>query len=170
MQDVALLTGNEAADEQDKDTVSLMTIHSAKGLEFKNVYIVGLEENLFPSQMSLTARTDLEEERRLFYVAITRAESKLTLSFATSRYRWGTLISCEPSRFIDEIDAQYLDPKFTAKPLKNAGYLDHDTNSYTKISPTNKPIPQKSILAKAFTHQVNGDFVAADPKEIEIGM
>ena len=170
MQDVALLTGNEAANEQDKDTVSLMTIHSAKGLEFKNVYIVGLEENLFPSQMSLTARTDLEEERRLFYVAITRAESKLTLSFATSRYRWGTLISCEPSRFIDEIDAQYLDPKFTAKPLKNAGYLDHDTNSYTKISPTNKPIPQKSVLAKAFTHQVNGDFVAADPKEIEIGM
>ncbi|MFY8171100.1 MAG: 3'-5' exonuclease, partial [Sphingobacteriaceae bacterium] len=170
LQDVALLTGNEAADEQDKDTVSLMTIHSAKGLEFKNVYIVGLEENLFPSQMSLTARTDLEEERRLFYVAITRAESKLTLSFATSRYRWGSLISCEPSRFIDEIDSQYLDPKFTAKPLKNAGYLDHDTNSYTKISPTNKPTPQKPVLAKAFMHQVNGDFIASDPKEIEIGM
>jgi DNA helicase-2/ATP-dependent DNA helicase PcrA len=170
LQDVALLTGNEAADEEDKDTVSLMTIHSAKGLEFKNVYIVGLEENLFPSQLSINSRTDLEEERRLFYVAITRAESKLTLSFATSRYRWGTLISCEPSRFIDEIDPQFLHLKFTPKPLKNAGYVDHDTNSYTKISPTNKPTPQKSVLSKPFEHQVSGDFIASDPKEIEIGM
>jgi DNA helicase-2/ATP-dependent DNA helicase PcrA len=133
------------------------------------VFVVGLEEGILPCNMAQTP-DELEEERRLFYVAITRAESKLTLSFATSRYRWGSLISCEPSRFIEEIDAQYLDPKFTAKPLKNAGYLDHDTNSYTKISPTNKPTPQKSVLAKAFTHQVIGDFIAADPKEIEIGM
>ena len=93
---------------KDADTVSLMTIHSSKGLEFPQVYVVGLEENLFPSQMSLNSRSDLEEERRLFYVAITRAENKLTLSYATSRFKFGTLISCEPSRFLDEIDAQYL--------------------------------------------------------------
>ena len=106
MQDIALLTNDDKQDDKNKDTVSLMTIHSSKGLEFKNVFVVGLEENLFPSQMSLNSRTDLEEERRLFYVAITRAEKKLTLTYSTSRYRWGTLTNCEPSRFIDEINAR----------------------------------------------------------------
>src|SRR6202012_4426127 len=86
------------------------------GLEFPHVHVVGLEENLFPSQMSLNSRSDLEEERRLFYVAVTRAESKLTLSYATSRFKFGTLINCEPSRFLDEIDAQYLELDFTARP------------------------------------------------------
>ena len=98
-----------------------MTIHSAKGLEFRHVYIVGLEENLFPSQMMITSRADLEEERRLFYVAITRAEKKLTLSYATSRYQWGNLRSCEKSRFLDEIDPQYVDFKFAAAPGPGAG-------------------------------------------------
>jgi DNA helicase-2/ATP-dependent DNA helicase PcrA len=119
MQDIALLTNDDRKDEKEKDTVSLMTIHSAKGLEFKNVFVVGLEENLFPSQMSLNSRTDLEEERRLFYVAITRAEKKLTLTYATSRYRWGTLTSCEPSRFINEINAKYLELEMV-KPAKSA--------------------------------------------------
>jgi len=105
--DVALLTDSDA-EVEDNEYVSLMTIHSAKGLEFPYVYVVGLEENLFPSQMSLSSRTDLEEERRLFYVAITRAEKKATLSMANSRYRWGNLIYCEPSRFIEEIDSKYL--------------------------------------------------------------
>ncbi len=109
MQDVALLTNDDRQDDKEKDAVSLMTIHSAKGLEFKNVFVVGLEENLFPSQMSLNSRSDLEEERRLFYVAITRAEKKLTLTYATSRYRWGNLTTCEPSRFINEINAKYLE-------------------------------------------------------------
>ncbi|MBL7883009.1 MAG: UvrD-helicase domain-containing protein, partial [Bacteroidia bacterium] len=106
MQDIALMTDSDkdAKNEKDRNRVVLMTIHAAKGLEFKYVYIVGLEENLFPSQMSLTSRTDLEEERRLFYVAITRAEKKLTLSYSTTRYRWGNLIYCEPSRFIEELD------------------------------------------------------------------
>jgi DNA helicase-2/ATP-dependent DNA helicase PcrA len=96
-----------------------MTIHAAKGLEFPYVYIVGMEENLFPSIQSLGSRSDLEEERRLFYVALTRAEKKVTISFAESRYRWGNLTICEPSRFIDEIDKQYLEfPRRTmvAKP------------------------------------------------------
>lgn len=107
LQDISLLTD---ADKQDDDTdkVSLMTIHQSKGLEYKNVFVAGLEENLFPSQMSLGSRSDLEEERRLFYVAITRAEEELTLSFATSRFRFGSLLPCEPSRFIDEIDNKYL--------------------------------------------------------------
>jgi DNA helicase II / ATP-dependent DNA helicase PcrA len=111
LQDIALLTGDEKED-QNIDKVSLMTIHAAKGLEFKYVYIVGLEENLFPSQMSIFSREDLEEERRLFYVALTRAEKISTISYSTSRYRWGSLISCEPSRFIDEIDAEHLNFKF----------------------------------------------------------
>ena len=101
MQDIALLTNDDKDKDPNADTVSLMTIHSAKGLEFSQVYVVGLEENLFPSQLSLNSRTDLEEERRLFYVAITRAEKKLTLSYATSRYCWGSLTNCEPSRFIE---------------------------------------------------------------------
>ncbi len=109
MQDIALLTDADNEKDQDDDKVSLMTIHSAKGLEFKNVFVVGLEENLFPSQLSLTSRSELEEERRLFYVAITRAEHRLTLSMAATRYRWGNLISCEPSRFLKEIDEDCLD-------------------------------------------------------------
>nr|WP_121274284.1 UvrD-helicase domain-containing protein [Pedobacter schmidteae] len=119
MQDIALLTNDDKADDKNKDTVSLMTIHSSKGLEFKNVFVVGLEENLFPSQMSLNSRTDLEEERRLFYVAVTRAEKKLTLTYSTSRYRWGTLTNCEPSRFIDEINARFLEIE-VAKPAKSS--------------------------------------------------
>jgi len=86
-----------------------MTIHLAKGLEFPIVYIVGLEENLFPSAMNLNSRNDLEEERRLFYVALTRAEKEAYLSYALSRYRWGKLTDSEPSRFIDEINEDYLD-------------------------------------------------------------
>jgi len=112
LQDVALLTNADNEKDEDKDKVTLMTIHSAKGLEFPYVHVVGLEENLFPSQMSLTSRADLEEERRLFYVAITRAEKEVNLSFASSRYKWGSLIFCEPSRFIEEINEEYLEYTF----------------------------------------------------------
>jgi DNA helicase-2/ATP-dependent DNA helicase PcrA len=111
LQDIALLTDADK-DNDDTDKVTLMTIHSSKGLEFKNVFVVGLEENLFPSQLSLNSRHELEEERRLFYVAVTRAEQKLTLSFATSRFKYGNLIPCEPSRFIDEIDKKYVEFEF----------------------------------------------------------
>lgn len=112
LQDVALLTNADNEKEEDKDKVTLMTIHSAKGLEFPYVFCVGLEENLFPSQMSLTSRADLEEERRLFYVAVTRAEKEIHISYATSRYKWGSLIFCEPSRFIEEIAEEYLEYTF----------------------------------------------------------
>ena len=107
--DVALLTDADNDKPEDQDKVTLMTIHAAKGLEFPYVYIVGLEENLFPSQLSLNTRVELEEERRLFYVAITRAEKKAFISFASSRYKWGNVIQCEPSRFIEEIDEKYLE-------------------------------------------------------------
>src|SRR5690606_28743798 len=104
MQDIALLTNDDNDKDPNADTVSLMTIHSSKGLEFPVVFIVGLEENLFPSQLSLHSRSDLQEERRLFYVAVTRAEKKPHLSYATARYRWGTLNNCEPSRVLHELN------------------------------------------------------------------
>lgn len=110
MQEITLMTGtDDADDDEEKDKISLMTIHAAKGLEFPYVYIVGLEENLFPSQLSLNSRTELEEERRLFYVAVTRAEKQATLSYALTRYRFGNILYCEPSRFIDEIDDKYIE-------------------------------------------------------------
>jgi DNA helicase II / ATP-dependent DNA helicase PcrA len=108
LQVVSLLTNADQDEDGDPDKVTMMTIHGAKGLEFKHVFVVGMEENLFPSQMMLKNRDDLEEERRLFYVAITRAEKKLTLSYAEQRYNWGKLTFCEKSRFIDEIDARFL--------------------------------------------------------------
>ena len=108
LEDVALATDLDS-DKGDEDHVALMTIHLAKGLEFDNVFIVGLEEDLFPSAMSMNTRSELEEERRLFYVALTRAEKKAYLTYALSRYRWGKLVDSEPSRFIEEIDDQYLD-------------------------------------------------------------
>lgn len=108
MIDVALLTDADNEKEEDKNKISLMTIHSSKGLEFKHVYLVGLEENLFPSQLSINSRTELEEERRLFYVAVTRAEKNCTISYAASRFQWGNLITSEPSRFISEINQDYL--------------------------------------------------------------
>ena len=122
LEDVALATDLDNEDDPSADRVALMTIHLAKGLEFPYVFIVGLEEDLFPSAMSMNTRSELEEERRLFYVALTRAEERAFLSYTLSRYRWGKLIDAEPSRFIEEIDPQYLDriePKesYQFKPL-----------------------------------------------------
>ncbi|WP_334058195.1 ATP-dependent helicase [Polaribacter sp. P097] len=108
LEDVALATDFDSKKDNDKPSVSLMTIHQSKGLEYLYVYIVGLEENLFPSAMSMNTRSELEEERRLFYVALTRAEKVAYLSYAQTRYRWGKLVDAEPSRFLEEIDDQYL--------------------------------------------------------------
>ena len=174
MQDIALLTNDDKDKNPNADTVSLMTIHSAKGLEFENVFVVGLEENLFPSQMSLSSRLDLEEERRLFYVAITRAGKKLCLSYATSRYRWGTLTSCEPSRFIDEIDARYLELDFKPQ-LKNTGnpFFDEERSAWQQKEMFSKPKPSSlpkttSILPK--THIPSADFTASDTSGLLVGM
>ena len=108
LEDVSLATDMDK-DIGDEDRVALMTIHMAKGLEFPYVYVVGMEEDLFPSAMSMNTRSELEEERRLFYVALTRAETKAYLTYAQTRYRWGKLVDAEPSRFIEEIDERYLD-------------------------------------------------------------
>jgi len=135
--DVALLTDGDQ-DDGDDDKVSLMTIHAAKGLEFPYIYVVGLEENLFPSQMALNAREELEEERRLFYVALTRAEKRATLSYALTRYRWGQLIQNEPSRFIEEIDEQYLNlPTVSARRPEPFDFNTARTSFY-------KPMPSGS--------------------------
>jgi DNA helicase-2/ATP-dependent DNA helicase PcrA len=108
MIDVALLTDADQEKDEDKNKITMMTIHSSKGLEFKHVFLVGLEENLFPSQMVLHSRSELEEERRLFYVAVTRAEQTCTISYAVSRFVFGNLQSSEPSRFIAEINPSYV--------------------------------------------------------------
>lgn len=126
LEDVALATDFDQ-EKDDVPRVSLMTIHLAKGLEFPYVYIVGLEENLFPSAMSMNTRSEIEEERRLFYVALTRAEKQVYLCYAQSRYRWGKLVDCEPSRFLEEIDEQYLDHVAPKKePLLNNKFLNKD--------------------------------------------
>ena len=148
MQDIALLTDSDESDKDDTNKVSLMTIHSAKGLEFPYVHIVGLEENLFPSQLSLSSRDDLEEERRLFYVALTRAEKKVTLSYSTSRYKWGNLISCEPSRFIEEVDSKYLDYNEPPSQQVNTNF-DEERNNYIGGFTKSKFAPrQKEIVSK----------------------
>jgi DNA helicase-2/ATP-dependent DNA helicase PcrA len=136
MEDVALVTDLDK-DTGDDDRVALMTIHLAKGLEFPYVYVVGMEEDLFPSAMSMNTRSELEEERRLFYVALTRAEKQAYLTYAQSRYRWGKLIDSEPSRFIEEIDDKYLeyltpplDSSYRYKPLIDSdifGEVDKST-------------------------------------------
>lgn len=109
LEDVALATDFDSDKKDDAPRISLMTIHLAKGLEFPYVYIVGLEENLFPSAMSMNTRSELEEERRLFYVALTRAEKQAYLTYAQTRYRWGKLTDGEPSRFLEEIDDHFLE-------------------------------------------------------------
>ena len=114
LEDIALATDLDG-DKGDPNHVALMTIHLAKGLEFPHVFIVGMEEDLFPSAMSMNTRSELEEERRLFYVALTRAEKQAYLTYTVSRYRWGKLIDAEPSRFIEEIDDEFIN---ITTPLK----------------------------------------------------
>lgn len=109
LQQVLLLTSEDKAEDEDADKVSLMTIHAAKGLEFPYVFVTGMEENIFPSILSISSRQDLEEERRLFYVAVTRAEQQLTLAYATTRYQYGSASSQEMSRFVEEIDERFLE-------------------------------------------------------------
>ena len=154
LEDVALATDLDNEEGDDSDKVALMTIHLAKGLEFEYVFIVGLEEDLFPSAMSMSTRSELEEERRLFYVALTRAEKQAYLTYALSRYRWGKLVDAEPSRFIEEIDEQYVEivtPKEERRfnPMLSAdifGDVDPNTVRYKKPSyPKAKPKIQEKF-------------------------
>ncbi|HEV7349344.1 ATP-dependent helicase [Telluribacter sp.] len=166
LQSVSLLTNaDEPDDDGDNDRVTMMTIHSAKGLEFRNVYVVGMEEDLFPSQMMLESRQDLEEERRLFYVAITRAEQKLTFSYAESRYQWGRLKMCEPSRFLMEVDQRFLNASKTTRNLAERetsptpmGFLKNLTQR-----------PAASKPAAASNHVPSSDFTPSDTSGLAEG-
>ena len=142
MEDVALLTDQDKETKDDFNKVTLMTVHAAKGLEFPYVFVVGLEENLFPSMLSGESKENLEEERRLFYVAITRAEKRLFLSFASTRFKWGQFIDCQPSRFISELDDIHLE-KHELTPKKKKDFSPHKIYAKTKFkrkesSPTTK--------------------------------
>jgi len=139
LEDVALATDFDSDKSNDEPRVSLMTIHLSKGLEFPYVYIVGMEENLFPSPMSSNTRAELEEERRLFYVALTRAEKQAFLTYAQTRYRWGNLIECEPSRFIEEIDDAFIE---NLNPKTNPSF-----NKFVQADIFDE-IPQKTIRFK----------------------
>ncbi|WP_254004416.1 UvrD-helicase domain-containing protein [Flavobacterium sp. NRK1] len=148
LEDVALATDLDK-DTGDDDRVALMTIHLAKGLEFPYVFIVGMEEDLFPSAMSLNTRSELEEERRLFYVALTRAEHQAYLTYAQSRYRWGKLVDSEPSRFIEEITdkfLEYLTPaesNYRYKPMINSDIFgDIDKSKLRQTKPINTAPPK----------------------------
>ncbi len=153
LQEVTLLTDEDRSDSNE-EAVTLMTIHMAKGLEFNHVYIVGMEEDLFPSQMMLSSRADLEEERRLFYVAITRAKKKLTLSYALNRYRFGRLKNCEPSRFLEEIDPRFIkvNKKFGSRAALSSAesYVTKNfVNNLKKDQNNRKSAPSSSAQAQS---------------------
>ncbi|NDV43004.1 ATP-dependent helicase [Flagellimonas sediminis] len=147
LEDVALATDMDK-EVGDDDRVALMTIHLAKGLEFPFVYVVGMEEDLFPSAMSMNTRSELEEERRLFYVALTRAEKQAYLTYTQNRYRWGKLIDAEPSRFLEEIDEKYVDnlvpvnDGYRYKSMINADIFGEvDKSKLRQIKPINGTPP-----------------------------
>ena len=183
LQQITLLTD---ADEKDPnaDTVKLMTIHAAKGLEFGCVFAAGLEEMLFPNAMSINTREELEEERRLFYVVITRAKHKLWITYANTRYRFGSLVQNEPSRFINELPEQYLDRSFAGGGTRNQGfgmgsaferlhgrYGNGDSDTRRSFAQENEkpayltPRPQQ----KAVEHVPSPDFIASDVSGLQVG-
>lgn len=169
LQEVSLITGQDEDKDNDSEKVTLMTIHMAKGLEFKYVYIVGMEEDLFPSQMMLSSRADLEEERRLFYVAITRAQKRVFLSYALSRYRFGRLKNCEPSRFIDDIDPSYVKVStrfagLTSSPPAGSNYARTLVNGLRKTTAIS-PLP-----AAKSAYKTPVDFTPSDTTGLQTGM
>lgn len=180
LEEVALLTDQDNEKADDINKVTLMTIHSAKGLEFKNVYVVGVEEGLFPSLQSVDSEKGLEEERRLFYVAITRAEQNATITFARSRYKYGELTFCRPSRFIGDIDQSFLD----VNPGDIISQPQSDTAANRPFSPkagpgrsfkalsTDRAKPKINLNFKSDNSKpkVSLNFNAAAPNEVQEGM
>jgi len=132
LQQITLLTD---ADEKDvnADVVKLMTIHSAKGLEFPVVFVGGLEETLFPNAMSINTREELEEERRLFYVAVTRAQKHLYLTYANARYRFGSLVQNDASRFLDELPEAFLDRTFAGGGARNQANFNNMGSAFARM-------------------------------------
>ncbi len=165
LQQITLLTDADQQHGEEEDVVKLMTVHASKGLEFPLVFLVGVEENIFPSSMSMYDRADLEEERRLFYVAITRAREKVWVSYANNRYRFGSLISNEPSRFIDELPKHLLDVTMAEKPTFKT--------TFVRSSPAREDnsIQQKKMIPKPSSTQTTpSDFVPDNPSDMKAGM
>ncbi|MCC7029957.1 MAG: exodeoxyribonuclease V subunit gamma [Chitinophagaceae bacterium] len=165
LQQITLLTDTDNENDPDQNTVKLMTIHASKGLEFPNIFLVGVEETIFPSMMSMYDREDLEEERRLFYVAITRAKEKLWISYANNRYRFGSLVQNDPSRFIDELPAEMIDNSQGAKPRFN-------TPKAKGLFGNENAIQQKKVVnhTQTATHTATVNFKADDPAKLNEGM
>ncbi|MDB4050547.1 UvrD-helicase domain-containing protein [Flavobacteriaceae bacterium] len=163
LEDVALISDLDKDIEKSEPKVSLMTIHLAKGLEFSNVYIVGLEEDLFPSALSSTTRSDLEEERRLFYVALTRAKKKIILTHSKTRYRWGKLNDCEPSRFISEIDTQFI--KYN-NLLNTKIKFKKSSESKIRFKKPERKIPLKQITNNNYSSNSNSEYIDINQGDI----
>ncbi|MES2701917.1 MAG: UvrD-helicase domain-containing protein [Bacteroidota bacterium] len=172
LQQITLLTDADQSNDENADVVRLMTIHAAKGLEFPCVFVVGLEENLFPSAMSLYDRADLEEERRLFYVAITRAKQRLWVTYANSRYRFGSLVQNDPSRFIEEVPAAHIDRTYTGAANKPAGIgaFSNTINQPFDKMPSLKKLADKLAAAPPPAHTPTVNFAADDPGTMTTGM
>jgi ATP-dependent DNA helicase UvrD/PcrA len=178
LQQITLLTDADE-DKGDQDTVKLMTIHAAKGLEFPVVFVAGLEESLFPNAMAINTREELEEERRLFYVAITRARNKLWLTFSNTRYRFGNLVQNEPSRFLDELPEERIDRSDIGASVRD--FQGYNRNPFRNISTrypiqspgnskTEKPIyAQTSQIQKITEHIPTEGFTPSDTGEIKMG-
>tara|TARA_B100000579_G_scaffold437699_1_gene468283 strand:- start:1489 stop:3711 length:2223 start_codon:yes stop_codon:yes gene_type:complete len=158
LQEISLMTDQDKEEDESDEFISLMTIHMAKGLEFPVVFVVGVEEDLFPSQMMISSREDLEEERRLFYVAITRAMKKLYLTYSSTRYRYGMLKDCEKSRFIKEISPAYLDTEtFNTNRSLVSNVLKEKKRNLS---------PLKNVFKKNSNHKISSN----DINELDEGM
>lgn len=179
LQQITLLTDADKDDPNVQDVVKLMTVHAAKGLEFKCVFVVGAEEQIFPSSMSLYDREDLEEERRLFYVAITRAKEKLWITCAQNRYRFGSLVSNQPSRFLAELPDEVIDKNLTTSPLSGGvpsprGWGGASVNT-RRVPEGDKQkemfVQQRRVVVNnaPSTHVPSADFVASNPADIAVG-
>lgn len=178
LQQITLLTDTGKDDDNNQDVVKLMTIHAAKGLEFPCVFSVGLEENLFPSTMSLYDREGLEEERRLFYVAVTRAKDRLWITYANSRYRFGSLVSNEASRFVEEIPSEFSEMGYTGtagnqqRPSQGgfAPKVNTKDASLDKLPSLKKLAEKLQKTAPVNPHQPSENFIPDHADEMEVGM
>jgi DNA helicase-2/ATP-dependent DNA helicase PcrA len=181
LQQITLLTDSDQKDPN-ADTVKLMTIHAAKGLEFPVVFVGGLEEGLFPSSMSINTREELEEERRLFYVAITRAKGRLYLSYSNTRYKFGSLSQNDPSRFIDEIPVDFIDKSFAGGGVKNqtnSGFAQGNAFERMRGGFTGNEAPkEKSFVStiinngktREIVHTPSPNFVPCDIGDLQVGL
>jgi len=174
LSEISLLSDIDQGDSTNDNRVQLMTVHSAKGLEFNTVFVVGMEENLFPNQMAMGSIRQLEEERRLFYVAITRAKRHCILTYADCRYRFGKMEFANPSRFLNDIDAQYLNKSGMRQNTKNRSYgglsfgsfrsstsTTHSSNPITRTTIPSTTIPTNSLSAKT-QHTMRHSFNVGD--------